>query len=49
MQQLMGPLPSARVRRTERPFSHAGVDYCGPNELRASKGRGIKAYKGDED
>lgn len=45
-QQLMGSLPSARVRRTHRPFLHTGVDYCGPYELRASKGRGIKTYKG---
>lgn len=45
-QQLMGSLPSARVRRCVRPFLHTGVDYCGPFELRASKGRGIKAYKG---
>lgn len=41
----MGSLPAARVRQT-RPFLHTGVDYCGPIELRASKGRGIKAYKG---
>lgn len=44
--QLMGSLPSARVRITTRPFVHTGVDYCGPIELRASKGRGIKSYKG---
>lgn len=43
-QQLMWSLPSARVRRSVRQFLH--VDYCGPFELRASKGRGIKAYKG---
>lgn len=34
-EQLMGSLPSARVRCTTRPFLHA------------SKGRGIKAYKGN--
>lgn len=44
--QLMGSLPSARVRRTHRPFLHTGVDYCGPYDLRASKGRGVKTYKG---
>lgn len=45
-QQLMGSLPSAKVRRTQRPFLHTGVDYCGPFDLRASKGRGQKSYKG---
>lgn len=45
LQQLMGSLPAARVRQTNRPFLHTGVDYAGPIELRASKGRGIKAYK----
>lgn len=44
-QQLMASLPAPRVRQTSRPFLHTGVDYCGPFELRASKGRGIKAYK----
>lgn len=44
--QLMGSLPAARVRRTSRPFLHTGVDYCGPFDLRASKYRGIKSYKG---
>lgn len=44
-QQIMAALPSPRVRQTSRPFLHTGVDYCGPFELRASKGRGIKAYK----
>lgn len=41
----MGSLPSARVRRTNRPFLHTGVDCCGPFDVRASKGRGMKAYK----
>lgn len=45
-QQLMGSLPSARVRRTHRPFLHTGVDHCGPYDLRASEGRGIRTYKG---
>lgn len=44
--QLMGSLPSSRVRPTIRPFLHTGVDYCGPIDLRASKYRGIKSYKG---
>lgn len=44
--QLMGSLPSARVRRTTRAFLHTGIDYCGPFDIRASKGRGIRSYKG---
>lgn len=42
--QLMGSLPAARSRFS-RPFSHTGVDYCGPIDVRTSKGRGIKSYK----
>lgn len=44
-QQLMGNLPSPRVTPA-RPFSHTGVDYAGPIDIRISKGRGNKAYKG---
>lgn len=44
-QQLMGSLPSPRVRPNTRPFVHVGVDYCGPFDVRASKGRGITSYK----
>lgn len=43
--QLMGQLPTARVTMSG-PFSHTGVDYAGPVQLRCSKGRGIKCYKG---
>lgn len=45
LRQLMGSLPPARVRPTSRPFVHVGVDYCGPFDVRASKGRGITSYK----
>jgi hypothetical protein len=43
--QLMGQLPSARVTPT-RAFKTSGVDYAGPIQLRTSKGRGHKSYKG---
>lgn len=43
-EQLMADLPAARVR-ISRPFSHVGVDFCGPFLTRASKGRGIKTNK----
>lgn len=43
--QLMGQLPQARVTPT-RPFKSCGVDYAGPIQLRTSRGRGHKAYKG---
>lgn len=29
-----------------RPFNHTGVDYAGPFNIRTSKGRGHKTYKG---
>ncbi|XP_055840854.1 uncharacterized protein LOC129908416 [Episyrphus balteatus] len=45
MQQLMGNLPAARVR-VSRPFTHTGVDYAGPIEVKAWKGRGGKVHKG---
>lgn len=44
-QQIMGNLPSPRVTPS-RPFCHSGVDYAGPINVRVSKGRGTKAYKG---
>ncbi|XP_011883920.1 PREDICTED: uncharacterized protein LOC105571060 [Vollenhovia emeryi] len=44
-QQLMGDLPSVRVRPTSRSFLHCGVDYAGPVRVRASHGRGIKSNK----
>lgn len=43
--QLMGQLPSARVNVT-KAFLHSGVDYAGPINIRVSKGRGNKSYKG---
>lgn len=43
--QLMGPLPSYRVQ-LNRPFLRSGVDYAGPIQVRASKGRGHSSYKG---
>lgn len=43
-EQLMADLPAARVR-ISKPFTHVGVDFCGPFQVRASKGRGIKANK----
>lgn len=44
-QQLMGQLPSFRVSPS-RVFSHTGVDYAGPIQLKAWKGRGAKTHKG---
>lgn len=43
--QLMGQLPNARVEMC-RPFYRTGVDYAGPINIRVSKGRGNKSYKG---
>lgn len=43
--QLMGSLPSVRCTPT-RPFLHSGLDYAGPINLRTTKGRGYKSYKG---
>lgn len=43
--QQMGQLPVDRVQAA-RPFRSAGVDYAGPINLKASKGRGIKSFKG---
>ncbi|XP_055838871.1 uncharacterized protein LOC129906899 [Episyrphus balteatus] len=45
MQQLMGNLPAARVRMA-RPFSHTGVDYAGPIDIKSWKARGAKILKG---
>ncbi|XP_076301464.1 uncharacterized protein LOC143219346 [Lasioglossum baleicum] len=42
--QLMGNLPSPRVSPS-KPFSHCGVDYAGPIQIRASAGRGITSRK----
>ena len=43
--QLMGCLPTYRVEEA-RPFLRSGVDYAGPLNIRTSKGRGQRAYKG---
>ncbi|XP_051175592.1 uncharacterized protein LOC127290821 [Leptopilina boulardi] len=43
--QLMGDLPPARIEPA-RPFTNCGLDYAGPFQLRATKGRGFKSYKG---
>lgn len=43
--QLMGQLPSCRVTPS-KPFLHSGVDYAGPINIRVSKGRGHRSYKG---
>lgn len=44
--QLMGALPFARVNDRSKPFSATIVDYAGPYDIRASKGRGQSSYKG---
>ncbi|XP_075990161.1 uncharacterized protein LOC142985798 [Anticarsia gemmatalis] len=43
--QLMGQLPSSRVT-PNKPFLISGLDYAGPINIRVSKGRGNKSYKG---
>lgn len=43
--QLMGQLPSPRVT-PNKAFLYSGVDYAGPINVRMSKGRGNKSYKG---
>jgi hypothetical protein len=43
--QLMGQLPAPRVNMA-RAFARSGVDYAGPINIRVSKGRGNKSYKG---
>lgn len=43
--QLMGNLPAPRVN-ISRAFTHTGVDYAGPVDIRMSKGRGNSSYKG---
>lgn len=44
-EQIMSTLPAARVQQS-KPFSHTGVDYAGPFNLRLSKHRGRGTYKG---
>lgn len=43
--QLMASLPKSRLQVC-RPFTNVGVDYAGPIDLKVSKGRGTKTYKG---
>lgn len=43
--QQMGHLPSPRVQ-IDRAFTHTGVDCAGPIDVRMSKGRGAKSFKG---
>ncbi|XP_055922666.1 uncharacterized protein LOC129953446 [Eupeodes corollae] len=42
----MAALPTARVNTNSRPFASTIVDYAGPYDIRASKGRGQTSYKG---
>ena len=42
--QLMADLPKSRTTPS-RPFSHCGVDYAGPVQVRTTKGRGHKSHK----
>lgn len=41
----MGQLPPSRVTPS-KPFIHTGIDFAGPINMRVSKGRGHKSYKG---
>lgn len=41
----MGQLPSARAT-ISKPFYKTGVDYAGPINIRTTKGRGHRSYKG---
>lgn len=43
--QLMGNLPAVRTTPS-RAFSATGIDYAGPIDIRATKGRGRIAHKG---
>ncbi|XP_076660431.1 uncharacterized protein LOC143363785 [Halictus rubicundus] len=43
--QLMGDLPASRVTKAERAFTHTGVDYAGPIQVRTARGRGHKSQK----
>lgn len=38
-------MPAARINPS-KPFTHTGIDYAGPIQIRVSKGRGNKSYKG---
>ncbi|XP_051162201.1 uncharacterized protein LOC127282143 [Leptopilina boulardi] len=43
-QQLIRNLPDFRVTPS-RPFTHTGIDYAGPFDIRFALGRGIKSQK----
>ncbi|XP_025156696.1 uncharacterized protein LOC112589053 [Harpegnathos saltator] len=43
--ELMGHLPQVRVTRSERAFTHTGIDYAGPIAIRTTRGRGCKSHK----
>lgn len=43
--QKMAALPEPRVN-ISRPFTHTGIDYAGPVDIRTSSGRGHKTSKG---
>lgn len=43
--QQMGNLPKPRIT-IDRAFTNTGVDCAGPIDIRMSKGRGAKSYKG---
>lgn len=45
MKQMMSNLPAPRVNIT-RPFTHTGCDFAGPVQIKFSKGRGTRSYKG---
>lgn len=45
MSQMMADLPAPRVG-ISRPFTYCGVDYAGPFDIRTSKGRGHRSFKG---
>ncbi|XP_050555461.1 uncharacterized protein LOC126911595 [Spodoptera frugiperda] len=42
--QIMGDLPKARVTPA-KPFLNSGVDFAGPYQVLASKGRGVRTNK----
>ena len=42
----MGDLPTFRVTAPQRAFTVTGLDFAGPIQLRTTKGRGHKSYKG---
>lgn len=45
LSQIMANLPKERINLI-RPFLATGVDYAGPIQIRTTKGRGFKSYKG---